>query len=182
MSDETWGRVGREHEEHERQVRELTEALHAHPVDLPEVRRVVAAIDRDLPEHLRQEELVVLPWLTRVLPESAPEVEKLAHDHLQLFATITSLRFALGAQLGEPAAKGRGRATRPAPPVREEPAPERHPGGSGEAGVGPVATQALAFLAFFRDHLRREQALVERAIARGKVPLGQLAEPSIAPR
>jgi iron-sulfur cluster repair protein YtfE (RIC family) len=103
MSEETWSRVGQEHEEHARQVKELTQALHSHPVDLPEVRRVIARIDRELPGHLRREELVVLPWLTRVLPETAPEVELLAKEHLQLFASITSLRFSLatpGAAVG----------------------------------------------------------------------------------
>lgn len=142
MSEETWSRVGQEHEEHARQVRELTEALHAHPVDIPEVRRIVARIDRELPGHLRREELVVLPWLTRVLPETAPAVETLAKEHLQLFASITTLRFSLAAP---------------------------------NSAVGPVATQALAFLNFFRDHLHREEALIERAIASGKIPPGHRA-------
>ena len=137
MSEETWSQVGREHEEHERQVRELTEALHSHPVDLPEVRRVVTEIDRELPGHLRREELVVLPWLARVLPEAAPEVDVLAREHLELFHSIASLRLSLAAS---------------------------------QIAVGPVATAALAFLAFFRDHLHKEEALVERAIARGQVP------------
>jgi iron-sulfur cluster repair protein YtfE (RIC family) len=140
MSEETWSQVGREHEEHERQVRELTEALHAHPVDLPEVRRVVAEIDRELPDHLRREEQVVLPWLARVLPEAAPEVEVLAREHLDLFQSVASLRLSLA---------------------------------SAQVAVGPVATAALAFLNFFRDHLHREEALVERAIARGQLPPGE---------
>jgi iron-sulfur cluster repair protein YtfE (RIC family) len=140
MSEETWSQVGKEHEDHERQVRELTEALHAHPVDLPEVRRVVAELERELPDHLRREELVVLPWLSRVLPDAAPEVEGLAREHLHLLHSIASLRLSLA---------------------------------SPQVAVGPLATAALAFLNFFRDHLHHEEALVERAIARGQVPPGE---------
>lgn len=137
MTDDTGKQVGQEHEEHARQVRALTEALHAHPVDLSEVRRVVAEIDRDIPGHFLREESAIFPWLVAVLPEAAAAVENLSREHDALFSSIATLRDSLQAA---------------------------------QAAVGPLCTSALEFLALFRDHLHREEALIEWAIARGQRP------------
>lgn len=73
----------------------LVAALCAEPVELALAQRLASELDDGLPEHLRHEEEVVMPWLVDVLPESRPELDRLMQEHGPLLAGAMMLRRSL---------------------------------------------------------------------------------------
>lgn len=87
-----------EHEQHGTLLGKLWRALAAKPPALETAQHLLAELASDLPEHTLREEAELLPWLARLVPSCAAEIDGLLAEHVTLVQGVTGLRKALHGQ------------------------------------------------------------------------------------